>query len=73
MTTKYTIEVSITPLCSSCGKELEIGMTQARPSPNPLDRDNPLDRTDRRVFVLACQDCFVHKSEIDRAALSQSE
>lgn len=64
MASKYTIEVSITPLCSSCGKDLEIGMTQALPSHHPLERDNPYERTDRRVFVLACPDCFVHKSEI---------
>lgn len=60
--TPYKIEVSIMPLCTSCGSELRAGPTQSRPK--PLDRDNPYERTDRRVYVEACTKCFVHKSDI---------
>lgn len=58
MNTTYSIEVSITPLCGSCGKELVVGVTQSRVTGHPFDRDNPYERKDRRVFVEACPDCY---------------
>jgi hypothetical protein len=58
MSDTYSIEVTITPLCSSCGKELEVGITQSRPTGHPFDRDNPYERTHRRVFITACRDCY---------------
>lgn len=61
---KYTIEVSFTPLCGSCGGELEPSLTASLPSDSPFDRDNPYERKDRRVYVNACEKCFVHKSEV---------
>lgn len=57
MSNVYSIEVKLTPLCSSCGKELEVGVTQSRPS-EVLDRDNPYERTHRFVFIGACPDCY---------------
>jgi hypothetical protein len=58
MSTKYTIDVSITPLCPSCGAECEVGLTESRPSNHPIDRDNPYERTDRRVFIQPCPKCY---------------
>jgi hypothetical protein len=60
----YKIDVSITLLCSSCGKELPEPTTQSKVTGSPIDRDNPFERKDRRVFVTPCSDCFTHKSEI---------
>lgn len=62
MTETYTIEVSITPLCTCCGGELQILCTESKPSHNPLDRDNPFGRTHRRVFVQTCDKCFERKA-----------
>lgn len=61
----YEITFSITALCPCCGKELPSShyMTEARPHEHPLDRDNPYERKDRRVFITPCPDCFVPKSE----------
>jgi hypothetical protein len=58
---KYKIEVSITPLCPSCGDEMQVSVTQSKPSDYPLNRDNPYERTDRRVYVIPCEKCFVHR------------
>jgi hypothetical protein len=58
---KYTIEVSITPLCASCGEELKVVVTQSRTPTGPLDRDNPYERTHRRVFISACDKCYEFK------------
>ena len=57
----YEITVSITPLCPSCGKELSSMLTEARPSSHPFERDNPSERTARRVFVSPCTDCYEYK------------
>jgi hypothetical protein len=58
---KYTIEVSVTALCSSCGEELSGWVTESRPTSSPLERDHPHERKDRRAFIAPCQKCFVHK------------
>lgn len=58
---KYSIEVSVTALCSSCGEELSGYVTESRLLDNPLDRDRPHERTDRRVFIAPCEKCFVHR------------
>lgn len=62
----YKIEVSITPLCPSCGKECHPGsfMTESRTPEGIFDRDNPYDRTDRRVFIGPCTDCFVFRGDV---------
>lgn len=60
----YKLEVSFTPLCSACGKELEVGMTESKATNHPLERDNPYERKDRRVFVYACEDCFIFKGDL---------
>lgn len=60
----YEIKVSVTPLCTSCGAELHVGCTESRPMSHPLERDNPLERTQRRVFVAPCEKCFVFKPNV---------
>lgn len=57
----YEITFSITAVCPCCGKDLPTCsyMTVARPSGGPLDRENPFERKDRRVFITPCPDCFV--------------
>jgi hypothetical protein len=60
---KYEITVSVTPLCTCCGAGLPVSFAAARPSSHPFDRDNPEERTDQRVFVCPCSQCFVHKGE----------
>lgn len=62
MSAKYEITVSVTPLCTCCGAEMQVCMTGARATGYPFDRDNPLERTDRRVFISVCEKCFVHIS-----------
>lgn len=56
----YEITFSITALCPCCGKALPTShyLTAGRPTGHPLDRDNPYERKDRRVFITPCQDCF---------------
>ncbi len=72
---KYTIEVSVTPCCTSCGEELGVGGTIPDNSRDrgPLRKDNPYERKDQRVFVYACQKCFVFARDEDalRAALAK--
>lgn len=59
----YAISFSITALCPCCGKELPSSayLTESKPTGHPLDRDNPYERKDRRVFITPCADCFEHK------------
>nr|MBN5162401.1 hypothetical protein [Stenotrophomonas maltophilia] len=63
----YEIKVSITPLCPSCGKESQLrGFIAESRAPNGVfDRDNPYERTSQRVFISPCNDCFVHRSEVE--------
>lgn len=65
MTTKYSMEISFTPLCTSCGGELEIGMTATAPGQNTFHNDMTFGMKDRRVFVAACSKCFVLKGGMD--------
>lgn len=57
---KHAIEVSFTPLCSSCGEELACLMSQSdnRLITGIFERDNPSERKDQRVFVEACKNCY---------------
>lgn len=64
MTSKYCIEVSFTPICTSCGKELEISMTKSELTNYPAPMDNPYERKDRIVYVRACVDCYIHKNRV---------
>jgi hypothetical protein len=74
----YKIEVSITPLCSSCGEELCVGLTESKTIHHPFERDNPYERKDRRVFITPCEKCFVYRGDVDptfkatRAAWSEA-
>jgi len=56
----YCVEVTFTPLCGSCGKELQCLLTQSDNTRvhGPFERDNPTERKDRRVFIEACTDCY---------------
>jgi len=58
---KYTIEVSITPLCCNCGQELVVSMTESKSTGHPFERDDPYERKDRRVFIEACDVCYEYK------------
>jgi hypothetical protein len=73
----YKIEVSITPCCTSCGDELGSMTTipDVSRERNPFQKDNPFERKDRRVFVPACQKCFVFVRDIDalKAAVERIE
>lgn len=62
--TTHTISVTITPLCTCCGKELQVGGTESRTSDNPFERDNPYERKDQRIFVYACTECFIWKGDL---------
>ena len=66
----YSIAFTITALCPCCGKELPENhyMTEYRSRPYPLDRDNPLERKDRRVFITPCADCFAPIAKTEGAA-----
>ena len=65
MSGAYEIKCSITVLCPCCGKELPPShyMTWSRPTGHPLERDNTYERTDRRVFITPCMDCFEPKKK----------
>lgn len=63
--TKYEITCSVTPLCTSCGEELDASMAESRNTGHPINRDNPFERVDRRVFVSVCGKCFLHISAYD--------
>lgn len=62
----YEIKVSITPLCPSCGKVSHSGgfVAESRESNGAFDRDNPYGRTDRRVFISPCPECFVFRGDV---------
>jgi len=61
---KYTLEVSITGLCVSCGDELKA------PSTEVSANRNEMSLKDRRVFFSPCPKCFIHidehKASLDR-------
>lgn len=62
----YEITVSITAVCPCCGKDLPSSsyLTVSKPSNyGPLDRDNPYERKDRRVFIVPCPDCYEPKQK----------
>lgn len=63
----HEIKVTITPLCPSCGKESHSGgfVAEDRHSQGIFDRDNPYARTDQRIFVSVCQECFIHRSDLE--------
>ena len=60
----YEIKVSVTPLCPCCGKECKSGLTESRKPEGVFDRDNPWERTDRRVFIGPCSECFVFRGDV---------
>lgn len=62
----YEIKVSITPLCPSCGKESHSGgfVAESRAPQGVFDRDNPTERTDQRVFITPCAECFVFRGDV---------
>lgn len=62
----YEINVSIIPVCTSCGEDLFVGYTLSESTGDPFKIGNPLSRTDRKVFIGACKKCFQHKGEIER-------
>lgn len=59
----YEIKFSITAVCPCCGKDLPDSsyMTASKPANGPLERDNPYERKDRRVYIVPCADCFMPK------------
>lgn len=61
----HTIELRITPICTACGKELRVGGLESKSTGHPLERDSPSDRTAQRLYVYACQDCFVYKGDVE--------
>jgi hypothetical protein len=70
MTTGYEITFSITAVCPCCGKDLPSSsyLTVSKPSPYLMERDNPYERKDRRVFITPCADCFEPKRKPDASA-----
>ena len=56
----YEITCSITAVCPCCGKDLPSHsyLTVSKPTGSPLYRDNPYERTARRVFITPCADCY---------------
>lgn len=60
----HTIQLSITPICTACGKELRIGGLESKITGDPFERDSPSSRTDQRLYVYACQECFVYKGDL---------
>lgn len=62
----YEITLSITAVCPCCGKDLPTGsyMTASRTTGHPLERDDPFERKDRRVFITPCTDCFVWRGDV---------
>lgn len=61
----YEITFSITAVCPCCGNDLPPNsyMTVGKPTNHLIDRDNPFERKDRRVFITPCQDCFEPKKK----------
>ncbi|KRG49305.1 hypothetical protein [Stenotrophomonas beteli] len=66
----YEIKVSITPLCPCCGKESQSSgfVAESRAPQGVFDRDNPYGRTDQRVFISPCTDCFAPRVALNAAA-----
>lgn len=66
----YEIAFSITAVCPCCGNDLPSSsyLTVSKPSPYLMERDNPYERKDRRVFITPCADCFEPKRKPDAAA-----
>ncbi|HDS1303479.1 TPA: hypothetical protein QEK28_000274 [Stenotrophomonas maltophilia] len=62
----YEIKVSITPLCPCCGKESQSSgfVAESRAPQGVFDRDNPTERTDQRVFITPCAECFVFRGDV---------
>lgn len=62
----YEIKVSITPLCPCCGKESQSSgfVAESRAPQGVFDRDNPYERTDQRVFISPCPECFVFRGDV---------
>ena len=71
----YEITFSITAVCSCCGNDLPSSsyLTVSKPSGHPLDRDNPYERKDRRVFITPCGDCFEWKQRPDTPEVRNSQ
>lgn len=59
----YEITFSITAVCPCCGDDLPSNayLTVSKVGNSPLDRDNPYERKDRRVFISPCTKCFEPK------------
>ena len=70
MASKYTVDVSFTPICTACGAELDCVLTESKvlPGGDPFERDNPYERKDRRVLVRACEKCFVFRGDLPASA-----
>lgn len=71
----YEITFSITAVCPCCGKDLPSNsyLTVSKPSTHPLDRDNPYERKDRRVFITPCAECFEPRRKPDSATSQPNE
>lgn len=56
----YEVTVTITAVCPRCGNDLPNSsyLTESRTTGHPFDRDNPYERTHRRVFITPCSECF---------------
>lgn len=56
----YEITVSITAVCPGCGKDLPSNsyLTVSKVRGYLLERDNPYERKDRRVYITPCSDCY---------------
>ena len=65
----YEISVSITAVCPCCGSDLPSSsyLTVSKPASHPLERDNPYERKDRRVFIVPCGECFEPKRKPNAA------
>jgi len=61
----YEITFSMTAVCPCCGNDLPSNsyLTVSKPAAGPLDRDNPYEQKDRRVFITPCPDCFEPKQK----------
>jgi hypothetical protein len=68
MSDGYEISFTVTAVCPCCGNDLPANsyMTASRGGGSPFDKDNPIERKDRRVFITPCADCFEWKGPADR-------
>lgn len=71
MSAGYEISFSITAVCPCCGDDLPPNsyMTVSNSTGHPLERDNPYERKDRRVFITPCAKCFIPKPQAIDAAM----